>query len=180
MTVTRWADGLWGAFGSFKFDSDFAYQWGTYDTTKLAKTVSAFGHFNPRASTHSRTWRSGRGAQFQTSYFSGTDDPKSNTIGTFLAPFPRPTLINYAGLDTLENLIEAYPAVLITPIPQLTLRFGPQMVWRATAGDAVYVSRTTPLTKTLNDGSRLRRNESHVDGAVGHHIENQPVRRVSP
>ncbi|HEY0342365.1 MAG TPA: alginate export family protein, partial [Steroidobacteraceae bacterium] len=144
---------LWGAFGSFKFDSDFAYQWGTYDTTKLAKTVSAFGT-STRVLYTFEDVSLRPGAQFQTSYFSGTDDPKSNTIGTFLAPFPRPTLINYAGLNTLENLIEAYPAVLITPIPQLTLRFGPQLVWRATARDAVYVSRTTPLTKTLSDGSR--------------------------
>jgi hypothetical protein len=144
---------LWGAVGSLKFDSDFAYQWGTYDTTTLAKTVSAFG-------TSTRVLYTFEdapllpGAQFQTSYFSGTDNPNSHTVGTFLAPFPRPTLLNYAGLNTLENLIEAYPAGLITPIPHLTLRFGPQVLWRASTSDAAYVSRTTPLTRTLKSESR--------------------------
>ncbi|MBS0420871.1 MAG: alginate export family protein [Proteobacteria bacterium] len=144
---------IWGAFGSFKFDSDFAYQWGNYHTTTLAKTVSAFG-----ASARVLYTFEGSpllpGAQLQTSYFSGTRNPKSQAIGAFLAPFPRPTLLNYAGLNTLENLVEVYPACLITPLPRLTLRFGPQVLWRANINDAVYISRTTPLTKTLRDDSR--------------------------
>jgi hypothetical protein len=144
---------IWGALGSFKLDGDFAYQWGTYDTTTLAKTVSAFGTSTRALYTFEDTQLL-PGAQFQASYFSGTDNPNSHTVGTFLAPFPRPTLLNYAGLNTLENLIEAYPAGLITPIPHLTLRFGPQLLWRATTNDAIYISRTTPLTKTLKDHSR--------------------------
>jgi hypothetical protein len=144
---------LWGAVGSLKFDSDFAYQWGTYDTTTLAKTVTAFA-------TSTRVLYTFEdapllpGAQFQTSYFSGTRKTQSQSIGTFLAPFPRPTLLNYAGLNTLENLIEAYPAGLITPLPHLTLRFGPQVLWRANTSDAIYISRTTPLTRTLQGNSR--------------------------
>jgi hypothetical protein len=144
---------VWGAFGSFKYDSDFAYQWGTYDTTTLAKTVSAVGTSTRLLYTFEDVPLQ-PGAQLQTSYFSGTDNSKSHTIGTFLAPFPRPTLLNYAGLDTLENLIEAYPALLITPFSRFVLRFGPQALWRANVNDAVYVSRTTPLTKTLNDNAR--------------------------
>ena len=103
---------VWGAFGGFKFDTDFAYQYGTFDTKTAQKTLSAFG-------TSSRLLYSfdavplQPGVQFQTSYFSGSDNPNSHTIGTFSAPFPRPTLLNYAGLETLENLFEAYPAFLI-------------------------------------------------------------------
>jgi len=144
---------IWGAFGAFKFDSDLAYQWGTYDTKTLSKSVSAFGT-STRVLYTFEDAPLRPGAQFQASYFSGTHNPKNQTIGTFLAPFPRPTLLNYAGLNTLENLIEAYPAALVTPIEHLTLRFGPQVLWRAATRDAVYVSRTTPLTKTLNDDSR--------------------------
>jgi hypothetical protein len=144
---------IWGAVGSFKYDSDFAYQYGTFDTKTLAKTISAFG-------TSTRVLYSfddvplQPGVQFQTSYFSGSDSPKSGIIGTFNAPFPRPTLLNYAGLETLENLIEAYPALLLNPASQVTLRFGPQALWRANVHDAVYISRATPLTKTLNDTAR--------------------------
>ena len=149
---------LWGASGGFKWDSELAYQWGTFDptapkTATLQKTISAVG-------TSTRVlygfdavpWQPA--LQFQTSYFSGSDNPKSGVIGTFNAPFPRPTLLNYAGLETLENLIEAYPAVLINPLPDLSLRFGPQVLWRANVKDAVYISRATPLTKTLNDDAR--------------------------
>jgi hypothetical protein len=144
---------IWGEFGGFKYDSDFAYQYGTFDTKTLQKTISAFG-------TSTRVLYSFDNApvqpalQFQTSYFSGSDAPHSRTIGTFDAPFPRPTLLNYAGLETLENLFEAYPAVLINPTSQLVLRFGPQALWRANVNDAVYISRATPLTKTLNDHAR--------------------------
>ena len=144
---------IWGASGGFQYDSDFAYQWGTFDYKAVQKTISAFG-------TSSRIlynfqdvpWQPG--AQFQTSYFSGSDNPKSGVVGTFNAPFPRPTLLNYAGLETLENLFEAYPAVLINPASTLVLRFGPQVLWRANVEDAVYISRATPLTKTLNDKAR--------------------------
>jgi hypothetical protein len=145
---------IWGAVGGFKYDSDFAYQYGTFDTTKaLSKTISAFG-------TSTRVLYSfddvplQPGVQFQTSYFSGSDAPNSKTIGTFSAPFPRPTLLNYAGLETLENLIEAYPSFIINPVSDLSLRFGPQALWRANVNDAVYISRATPLTKTLNDKAR--------------------------
>jgi hypothetical protein len=144
---------LWGAFGSFKYDSDVAYQWGTYDTATLAKTVSAVGESTRLLYTFEDVPLQ-PGAWFQTSYFSGSDNPRSHTIGTFLAPSPRPTLLNYAGLNTLENLIEAYPAVLVNPLAQLSLRFGPEALWRANVNDAIYVSRTTPLTKTLNDNAR--------------------------
>ncbi len=150
---------LWGAVGGFKFDSDFAYQWGTFNTTKPKKstqpdkTLSAFA-------TSTRVfygfddvaWQPA--VQFQTGYFSGSDAPKSGVIGTFSAPFPRPTLLNYAGLETLENLIEAYPAALINPLSNLSLRFGPELLWRANVKDALYISRATPLTTTLNDSAR--------------------------
>ncbi len=144
---------LWGAAGGFQFDSDFAYQYGTFDTGRLAKTISAFGSSTRVLYTFADA-PSQPGLQFQTSYFSGSDAPKSHTIGTFSAPFPRPTLINYAGLETLQNLIEAYPAFLINPASTLSLRFGPQVLWRANVNDAVYISRATPLTKTLNDTAR--------------------------
>ncbi len=151
---------VWGQFGGFKFDSDFAYQYGTFEETSPAnakaadKTVSAFG-------TSTRLLYSFEnvplqpGLQLQTSYFSGSDNPKSHTIGTFSAPFPRPTLFNYAGLETLQNVFEAYPAFLFDPTANLVLRFGPQALWRANVNDAVYVSRATPLTKTLNDHARF-------------------------
>jgi hypothetical protein len=144
---------VWGAVGGFKFDSDVAYQWGTFDPTApkpvtLQKTISAVGT-STRVLYGFDEVPLQPAVQFQTSYFSGSDNPKSGVIGTFSAPFPRPTLLNYAGLETLENLIEAYPAVLINPWADLSLRFGPQVLWRANVKDALYISRTTPLTKTL-------------------------------
>jgi len=145
---------IWGAVGGWKFDSDFAYQYGTFDTKTLSKTISAFG-------TSTRVLYSWDdtplqpGLQFQTSYFSGSDAPKSGVIGTFSAPFPRPTLLNYAGLETLQNLVEAYPAFMFNPVSALSLRFGPQALWRANIEDAMYISRATPLTKTLNDKARF-------------------------
>jgi hypothetical protein len=144
---------IWGEIGGFKYDSDFAYQWGTFDTTTQSKTISAVGTSTRILYTFDEVALQ-PGLQFQTSYFSGSDAPKSKTIGTFNAPFPRPTLINYAGLETLENLVEAYPSTLFSPFPNFALRFGPQAMWRANVNDAVYISRTTPLTKTLNDHAR--------------------------
>jgi len=150
---------LWGAVGGFKFDSDFAYQWGTFDTTKPKKSSEPDKTISALATSTRVLYGWGDLAlqpavQFQTSYFSGSDAPKSGVIGTFSAPFPRPTLLDYAGLETLENLIEAYPAVLINPLSDLSLRFGPQLLWRANVKDALYISRATPLTTTLNDTAR--------------------------
>jgi hypothetical protein len=151
---------LWGAFGSFKFDADFAYQYGSFDATSgkeaataAAKTISAYGT-SARGLYTFESVALAPGVQFQTSYFSGSDNPKGRTLGTFAAPFPRPTVLNYAGLETLENLIEAYPSVLVNPARDLILRLGPESLWRANVHDAVYVSRSTPLTKTLNDDAR--------------------------
>ena len=144
---------IWGAVGGFKFDSDLAYQYGTFVTKNSDKTVSAFAS-STRVLYTFEDLPLQPGLQFQTSYFSGSDAPKSNTIGTFEAPLPRPTLLNYAGLETLENLFEAYPAFLINAATDWTLRLGPQALWRANVNDAVYISRATPLTKTLNDKAR--------------------------
>jgi hypothetical protein len=145
---------IWGQVGGFRFDSDLAYQWGTFEIAPRSRSISAIGT-STRVLYEFAAVALRPAVQFQTSYFSGSDDPKQgNRIGTFGAPFPRPTLLNYAGLETLENLIEAYPAVLFSPLDRLTLRFGPEALWRANVNDAVYVSRTSPLTKTLNDKAR--------------------------
>jgi hypothetical protein len=63
--------------------------------------------------------------------------------------------MNYAGLETLQNVFEVYPAFLVNPTADLVLRFGPQALWRANVSDAVYISRASPLTKTLNDNARF-------------------------
>jgi Alginate export len=133
---------VWGAYGSLKFDSDFAYQFGTFNREQ----ISAFGTSTRVLYTFDRVlWQPG--VQFQGSYFSGSSG--SGTIGTFSAPFPRPTLFNYVGLNTLANVIEAYPAFLINPLSNLAFRFGPEVLWRASVNDAVYISRETPLTATV-------------------------------
>jgi Alginate export len=140
---------LWGTFGSLKYDSDFAYQFGTY----AGKDISAFGTSTRALYTlESVVWQPG--LQFQTSYFSGSGPPGSNTIGTFAAPFPRATSLNYAGLETLENLVEAYPALVVNPAPNLAFRFGPEVLWRASVFDAVYISRATPLPATMSAKDR--------------------------
>jgi hypothetical protein len=134
---------FWGAYGGLKYDSDFAYQFGTFDNQQ----ISALGTSTRVLYTlEALTWQPG--LQFQTSYFSGSTNTK--TIGTFDAPFPRATLLNYAGLETLENLIEAYPAFVISPMQNLAFRAGPEVLWRASGFDAVYVSRTTPLPATMS------------------------------
>jgi hypothetical protein len=58
--------------------------------------------------------------------------------------------IGYAGLETLENLIEVYPAVVVNPTADLAFRFGPEVLWRPSVYDAVYISRTTPLLQTVS------------------------------
>jgi Alginate export len=161
---------LWGAYGSFKFDSDFAYQFGTFQN----KQISAFGTSTRVLYTFENViWQPG--LQFQTSYFSGTGGPNSKTIGTFSAPMPRPTLLNYIGINTLENVIEAYPAVLINPLQNLTFRFGPEVLWRASVCDAVYISRTTPLTATLAADDRA----SYIGTNLITTVQWQPVRHVT-
>ncbi len=136
---------LWGKAGAMLYDGDFAYQFGTFN----GRPISALG-------TSARTlytfadiaWQPG--IQLQGSYFSGGGGTSTQTIRTFSAPFPRPTLLNYIGLDTLENLVEGYPAFVINPAPNLAFRFGPEFLWRASINDAVYVSRTTPLPATMS------------------------------
>ncbi|WP_297297956.1 alginate export family protein [uncultured Methylovirgula sp.] len=134
---------FWGDYGPFKFDTDFAYQFGTFN----GAPISAFGTSTRVLYTFERVvWQPG--LQFQGSYFSGSGGGK--TIGTFSAPFPRPTLLNYIGLNTLENVIEAYPALVLNPTSNFAFRLGPEVLWRASVNDAVYISRATPLTATLS------------------------------
>ncbi len=136
---------LWGSLGSLKYDGDFAYQFGTFNNLN----ISAFGGSGRALYTFEKTtWQPG--VQFQGSYFSGGGGTNTQTIRTFSAPFPRPTLLNYIGLNTLENVIEAYPAFVVSPSRTLSLRFGPEVLWRASVDDAVYVSRMTPLPQTMS------------------------------
>ena len=139
---------LWGQVArpgaTFLYDAEGAYQFGTFN----GREISAFGgSARVLYSFLDRPWQPG--LQFQTSYFSGGGGTTTRTIGTFAAPFPRPTIFNYVGIDTLENAIEAYPAFVVNPTADLALRFGPEFVWRADVNDAVYISRATPLPATM-------------------------------
>jgi hypothetical protein len=142
---------FWGSVWAFDYDGDFAYQFGTFSQLP----ISAFGS-SARIAYHLpiEVWRPA--LQLQTSYFSGSAGPPGHpqTIGTFDPPFPRPTLLNYAGLETLENLIEAYPALVLNPSSKVTIRLGPEAMWRASIYDAVYVSRTVPLPATLHNDAQ--------------------------
>lgn len=144
---------LWGGSGGLEYDADVAYQWGAFYTGASSKGISALGGSARVLYSFDRTALD-PGIQLQASYFSGSDDAGGRSIGTFSAPFPRPTMLNYAGLDALENLIEAYPSFLINPVSELAFRFGPQLLWRANTNDAVYISRATPLTRTLDNTAR--------------------------
>ena len=146
---------LWGQVarrdGTFLYDGDFAYQFGTFQ----GREISAFGGSARVLYTLDRlAWQPG--LQLQSSYFSGGGGTTTRTIRTFSAPFPRPTVLNYVGINTLENLIEAYPALVVTPTDDLSLRFGPEVVWRASVDDAVYVSRTTPLAATMSSRDKAQ------------------------
>ncbi len=136
---------LWGAAGPLLYDGDFAYQFGTFN----GRAISALGTSARTLYTLQQAqWQPG--LQIQASYFSGGGGTSTRTISTFNAPFPRPTLLNYLGLNTLENLVEAYPALVVNPASNLAFRFGPEFLWRASVDDAVYVSRTTPLAATMS------------------------------
>ena len=146
---------LWGQVsnptGTLLYDGDFAYQLGSFQ----GRAISAFGGSARALYTLDQiAWKPG--LQLQGSYFSGGGGTKTSTIRTFAAPFPRPTLLNYVGINTLENVIEAYPALLITPTDTLSFRFGPEVLWRASVNDAVYVSRATPLTATMAARDKAR------------------------
>ena len=142
---------IWGSLADFTYDSDFAYQFGSFANLPIA----AFGTSTRLAyGFPALPWRPA--LQFQTSYFSGSSGPPGNprTIGTFDPPFPRATMLNYVGLETLENLIEAYPALILNAAPNVALRLGPEAMWRASIYDAVYVSRTVPLPATTKNTAR--------------------------
>ena len=139
---------VWGTVarpgGTLLYDADGAYQFGSFN----GRAISAFGGSARALYTFDQVpWQPG--LQLQASYFSGGGGTGTRTIRTFSAPFPRPTLLNYVGIDTLENLIEAYPAFVLNPRSDLALRFGPEFVWRADTNDAVYISRATPLPATM-------------------------------
>lgn len=140
---------LWGAIGPVLYDGDFAYQFGSFS----GREISALGtSIRALYTIPQAAWDPG--IQLQASYFSGGGGTNTQTIRTFSAPFPRPTLLNFIGLDTLENLVEAYPAFVLNPTRNLALRLGPEFVWRASVDDAVYISRTTPLTATMSAKDR--------------------------
>ena len=135
---------LWGAFGPLLYDGEFAYQFGTFN----GRDISAFGGSGRALYTFAHAvWQPG--LQIQGSYFSGGGGTDTQTIRTFAAPFPRPTVLNYIGINTLENLVEAYPAFVFSPASNLSFRLGPDFLWRASVDDAVYISRATPLPQTM-------------------------------
>lgn len=95
---------VWGAVGSFKYDGDLAYQWGTFETAPRSRTVSAVGTSTRLLYEFEETPLK-PAAQLQVSYFSGSHDPRHGTLGTFSAPFQRPTLLSRATplTQTLNN-----------------------------------------------------------------------------
>jgi hypothetical protein len=106
--------------------------------------------------------------------FSGSRGP-NGTIGTFSAPFPRATLLNYAGLETLENLIEAYPALVLNP--RLKCRLA---VWTGSRVASLGVRRGLYFANDAFAGDhigqrqgKLYRHQSDCDGLLEHLAERQ-------
>ncbi len=105
---------------------------------------------------------------------SGDDRPGDGGLGTFNALYPKVPYFTEAGLVAPANLIDLFPSLRIQPVPQVTLEFGWDLLWRQTTRDAFYRPVPfAPLRGTAGGGSPWVGHQVQLSARwlVGRHLE---------
>lgn len=87
---------------------------------------------------------------FKLDLASGDADADDGRLGTFNALYPNPSYFSDAALIAPANLIDLQPYVQLTPLRELTLYAGWNLIWKHRRADAVY---TTPVPLNPVPGS---------------------------
>jgi len=72
--------------------------------------------------------------------FSGDDSASDRTLGTFIPPAPKATLLtgSDASWFNLSNLVDLFPSVTLRPNSKTVLNLGVEFFWRQTVNDGLY------------------------------------------
>jgi len=138
---------LWGGVDPWDYDSDVVFQFGSQNQSEIrAGGVAAkAGYSFPNG----EAWWRPR-LVLQANYFSGTEDPNSRVINTFIPLYAGPLGFIEPALQTFENIIDFYPSLKLHPTKSIAIQFGPDFTWRASTHDAVYLTPGIAVPGTAN------------------------------
>jgi hypothetical protein len=105
---------------------------------------------------------------------SGDDRRDDGRLGTFNPLYPKVPYFTEAGLVAPANLIDLFPSLRVQPLPQVTLEFGWDLLWRQTTRDAFYRPVPfAPLRGTAGGGSPWIGHQIQLSARwqLGRHLE---------
>ncbi|ONG50536.1 hypothetical protein BKE38_18010 [Pseudoroseomonas deserti] len=124
---------LFGRRGAFDHDVELAGQTGSFGAQDIrAWTASA----DLGVTAGNLPWAPRLGLKADIA--SGDGNPRDGRLETFNALYPKVPYFTEAGLVAPANLVDLYPSLRLTPLPDVTLEFGWDILWRQQREDAVY------------------------------------------
>lgn len=111
---------------------------------------------------------------FQFDMGSGTQNPNSNTLGTFNPLFPNGVYFTLADYTSYANLIHIKPSLTLTPNQCWSLMFAVAGQWRETTADAIYTEPHIPIPGTAGIPGKYTGTyfQSHINWQMSPHVQN--------
>lgn len=131
---SNWGARLWKRNPTIDIDLEGNYQSGRFENQEVAAYAILFegGYTFPRAPMTPRLG-------LRANLFSGDRTPGNGTAGTFVAASPRLPVTSEPGFVNLSNLMSLYPNLTLKPRNDITVLVGPDLLWRHSRRDSVYV-----------------------------------------
>lgn len=98
-------------------------------------------------------WKPRLGLRFN--IFSGDDNLSDGKAKTFAAASPRLPLITEGGFFNLSNLVDFYPSITLNPTKALSIMVGPDLLWRQSKADGVYIGSSGRSFAPYAGGDRI-------------------------
>ncbi len=134
---------LFGRTGSFDYNYEALYQFGTFGTGDIrAWTFASDSGYTLRT----LPWAPRLGLKADIA--SGDKSLHDRTLNTFNALFPKGGYFTENGLVGPANIVDLQPGVTLNPTPAVNVIVAAVILWRQTTADAVYRQPNLPMPGT--------------------------------
>jgi hypothetical protein len=132
---------LFGNPGSWHYDAEAVYQFGSVGTQHIAAWTASLN-----AAYELSKWPLKPEVGLKTELISGDRNANDNTLQTFNPLFPRGAYFGLAAVIGPANLFDVHPSVSFSILPKLNWNIDYDLFWRYSTIDGIYGPNTALIT----------------------------------
>jgi hypothetical protein len=140
---------IWNAASAVDYNFEFVYQWGRFGTGSISAWTAAS---DTGFTFADHAWKPRFGLKADIA--SGDRNPANPDLNTFNALFPRGSYFTENGLVGPANFIDLQPNVKVSPLKDVSVNFGADLLWRENINDAVYRQPNIAISRTAGNPHR--------------------------